>query len=60
MSASLLGVINPIVFFPVYESMKSYLKRNFEEPSSEKLSSKYVILSTVTAKTIGSLASYPH
>lgn len=60
MSASLLGVINPIVFFPLYESMKSYLKKNFEDPSVDKLSSKYVILSTITAKTIGSMASYPH
>ena len=59
-SASLIGVINPIVFFPVYESMKSYSKNNFEDPSADKLSDKFVVLSTVTAKIFGNLASYPH
>lgn len=60
MGASLIGVSNPIVFFPVYEMMKFYLKNNFEDPSAEKLSSKYLIASTITGKIFANGISYPH
>ena len=60
MGASLIGVSNPIVFFPVYESMKFYFKNNFEDPSADKLSSKYLIASTITGKIFANLISYPH
>ena len=30
MGASLIGVSNPIVFFPVYESMKFYFKKAYD------------------------------
>ena len=58
--ASLIGIIHPLVYFPMYEIMKLYLLENFEEPGSTKLSSKYVAVSAITCKVTASLASYPH
>lgn len=59
-TASMIGVIHPLVFFPIYESSKFYLKNNFEEPGADKLSTKYLLLSTVVSKVIASSVSYPH
>ena len=40
--------------------MKFYFKNNFEDPSADKLSSKYLIASTITGKIFANLISYPH
>lgn len=58
--ASLIGIIHPLVYFPMYEIMKLYLLENCEEPGSTKLSSKYVALAAITCKIAASAASYPH
>ena len=55
----MMGVVHPIIFFPLYESMKFYLKNNFEDPNSDKLSNKFVVLSTVCSKVVACAASYP-
>lgn len=31
-SASMLGLSNPLIFFPAYESLKIYFKNHFEDP----------------------------
>ena len=31
-SASMIGLSNPLIFFPTYESLKIYFKKNFEDP----------------------------
>ena len=55
----MMGVVHPIIFFPLYESLKFYLKNNFEDPNSDKLSNKFVVLSTVCSKVVACAASYP-
>ena len=59
-SASMIGVIHPLVFFPIYESTKFYLKNNFEEPGAEKLSTKNLLFSSIVSKVIACSISYPH
>lgn len=59
-TASIIGVLHPLVFFPLYEKMKIFFKNNYEEPGADKLSNKYIIFSSVVSKILSSLASYPH
>ena len=58
--ASMIGIIHPLVFFPMYEMMKIHMLENYEAPGAEKLSAKYVALSTIVCKATASAASYPH
>lgn len=44
----------------MYEVMKLYMLKNWEKEGAEKLSSKYVALSTILCKFTASAASYPH
>jgi len=57
--ASCFGLLHPLVFFPIYEKQKIYYKKNFE-PDAEKLSTIYILASSVTSKFIASAISYPH
>ena len=56
----MIGVIHPLVFFPIYESTKFYLKNNFEEPGAEKLSTQNLLFSSIVSKVIACSISYPH
>ena len=58
--ASLIGMIHPLVYFPMYEIMKLYLMENWEKEGAKKLSSKYIALAAITCKFTASVASYPH
>jgi len=58
--ASLIGIIHPLVFFPMYERMKLHFLANYEPEGSKKLSSKYVAVCSITSKFTASLLSYPH
>lgn len=58
--ASLIGIIHPLVFFPMYEKMKMHFLANYEQPGAEKLSAKYVAFCTILCKVTASAASYPH
>jgi hypothetical protein len=31
-SASIIGISNPLIFFPTFESLKIYFKNNYEDP----------------------------
>ena len=53
-------MIHPLVFFPMYEMMKIYLMKNWEEQGATKLSSKYIALATMVSKFTASATSYPH
>ena len=59
-SATMIGILHPIIFFPVYEKLKLYFKKNFEPIESQNLSSKYIVISSILGKVISSLVSYPH
>jgi len=59
LSASLVGVLHPIIYFPLYEKSKIYCKNNFE-PEKKTLSHRYVLLTAVTCKALTSLLTYPH
>jgi solute carrier family 25 folate transporter 32 len=58
-SATMIGIIHPIVFFPLYEKLKIYCKQNYDQ-DSENLSTKYIVACTITSKLIASAISYPH
>ena len=58
-SATMIGIIHPICFFPLYEKLKIHLKENYDK-DSEHLSTRYIVLATVFAKLISSAVSYPH
>ena len=58
-SATMIGVIHPIVFFPLYEKLKIHCKETYEK-DQENLSSKFVVASSITSKLIASAISYPH
>lgn len=60
MWASLIGIIHPLVFFPMYEMMKLHMKENYEKKEADHLSSKYVALASTICKVTASAASYPH
>ena len=62
LSASMLGVAHPLIYFPLYEKSKIYFKRNWdsETSDSESLSSKYVLISAITCKAATSALTYPH
>jgi hypothetical protein len=34
----MMGVMHPLIFFPIYEETKIYFKNNFEDPKAEILS----------------------
>ena len=57
--ASCFGLLHPLVFFPIYEKQKIYYKTNFE-PDTDKLSTIFILTSSVTSKFIASAVSYPH
>ena len=62
LSASMLGVAHPLIYFPLYEKSKIYFKRNWDSETgdSESLSSKYVLISAITCKAATSALTYPH
>ena len=57
---TLLGIIHPLVFFPMYEKLKIYFQQNFEDKNAVKLSTKYIVASTLISKIAASAVSYPH
>lgn len=59
-SASMFGIIHPLVFFPLYEKLKIYLLKNHEPPGTEKLSNPNILLCSSISKTLASTISYPH
>ena len=62
-SASLMGLMHPIVYFPLYEQGKRYIRASNPElykSENDKLLARHIIVSTVFSKIAASLASYPH
>jgi hypothetical protein len=55
-----MGVIHPLIFFPIYEQTKIYFKNNYEDPKAEILSAKYLVGSSIFAKLTASTIAYPH
>lgn len=60
LSASMVGVLHPIIYFPLYEKSKIYFMDNFEPPGTQTLSHRYVLISAVVCKGLTSLLTYPH
>merc|ERR1712151_1152482 len=59
LTASMFGVVHPLIYFPLYEKTKIYFKENWE-PNSEHLSSGYIAISACSMKTVTSALTYPH
>lgn len=62
LSASMLGVMHPLIYFPLYEKSKIYFKEHWDgaNPDPHHLSSQYILVSTVVCKGITSAMTYPH
>ena len=62
LSASMLGVMHPLIYFPLYEKSKIYFKQNWDtaNPDSDSLSSHFVLISAISCKAITSAMTYPH
>ena len=58
----MLGISHPLIYFPMYEFAKIYLKENWDNdnPDPDSLSTKYVVVSALTCKMVASLCTYPH
>lgn len=57
--ATFLGILHPLVFFPIYEKLKIHFKSKYE-PNEDKLSTKYIMGCSMFSKFIASGISYPH
>jgi len=55
----MLGLIHPMIYFPLYEKSKLYFKNNWD-PDSENLKSRYVVISACSSKALASSFTYPH
>ena len=55
----MLGLIHPMIYFPLYEKSKLYFKNNWD-PDSENLKSRYVLISACSSKALASSITYPH
>lgn len=62
LSASMIGVMHPLIYFPLYEKSKIYFKRNWDTDKAEEegLSSRYVLISAIFCKGVTSALTYPH
>lgn len=60
LSASMIGVLHPLIYFPLYEKSKIYLKNNFQKDKSQQVESKFVFISAISCKALTSLLTYPH
>lgn len=58
LTASMLNISHVLIYFPIYENLKLFLKNLFE-PEKESLSSKFVSLSVLISKSWASTVSYP-
>lgn len=58
----MLGVMHPLIYFPLYELSKIYFKQNWDyaNPDPHQLSSRYVVISTLVCKAATSALTYPH
>ena len=58
----MIGVSHPLIYFPLYEKSKIYFKENWDKDNSDpdKLSSRYVAISTIWCKAATSFLTYPH
>lgn len=62
LSASMLGVTHPLIYFPLYEKSKIYFKNHWDHDNKDqdRLSSKFVLISAITCKGATSALTYPH
>jgi solute carrier family 25 (mitochondrial folate transporter), member 32 len=60
LSASFLGLMHPLLYFPLYEKSKIYFMENYEDKDRDSLSPKYVLISACSCKALTSLLTYPH
>jgi hypothetical protein len=60
LTASLMGILHPLIYFPLYETSKVYYKNNFQTDKNAPLESKYVFVAAISCKSFTSLITYPH
>ena len=56
LSASMLGLVHVVVYFPLYE----YLKKQYSKENSNSINPWDVFKCTMVAKTVTSMLTYPH
>lgn len=60
LTASMIGVLHPLIYFPLYEKSKIYFLNNVQSDPRAPLESKYVFVSAISCKALTSLLTYPH
>lgn len=60
LSASFIGVLHPLIYFPLYEKSKLYFQHNWNKDPNSSLELRYVFISAITCKAFTSLLTYPH
>jgi len=56
----MVGVLHPLIYFPLYEKSKIYFKETYEADTGAPLSSRYIFISAIMCKGLTSLLTYPH
>jgi hypothetical protein len=56
----MVGVIHPLIYFPLYEKSKIYLKNNVQANAEASIELKYVFVSAIFCKAFTSMITYPH
>lgn len=62
-SASLIGLLHPLVFFPMYEKLKIYFRESNPDlytSKDDKLANKHILMASIVSKVSASIVSYPH
>lgn len=60
LSASMIGVLHPLIYFPLYEKSKIYFHNEWQADSKKPLELRYVFVSAISCKALTSLLTYPH
>ena len=58
----MMGISHPLIYFPLYEKSKIYFTRvwDSDNPDPENLSSRFVVIASVSSKAMSSALTYPH
>lgn len=60
LAASMMGISHVAIYFPMYEQFKTYFKTNYDTKNDGHLSSKFILCSSISAKILTSMITYPH
>jgi solute carrier family 25 folate transporter 32 len=63
LSASMFGVLHPLIYWPLYEKSKIYCKKHLDTANTDdpdKISDSLILISAISCKAVASACTYPH